>query len=401
MSVLPFAPGVLPGRAPGAGGQPPASTAEVAAEAGGAPAESLAFPDPGAEFAAALTAALMGVPTPPAPTARPGAAAPAPAAHGSVPGAAGAASPDRPAVVGGATAGWQAPAYAATVTAATTSAATTTGPTAAAETAVPASGPVRTAHSATVAPGAPAPSAGEEPVPAPPAGSAGTPTAEDAPNSAGAAERPPWSADPGPEPGRVEPPAAPARTTEPAVPSLSVASTASVTVAPAAEQDPVVRQVLPEVMQLATKGNGTHRISVTLQPEHLGEVRVTMVVRDGEVRVSLAADGQSAAKDALLQGAPELRRLLEATGATDTRVVVRDLPTTSPTSTPTERGPGDRAHSAAADPDGRSAGNGDGRDDSRHPGEQRREDRGVVPAPTIQRAAPAATPTPGRLDRTV
>jgi hypothetical protein len=50
---------------------------------------------------------------------------------------------------------------------------------------------------------------------------------------------------------------------------------------------------------------------------------VTLTVRDGEVHVRFAGGDQ--AQRALLEGAPELRRVLEMTGATETRVVVRDL----------------------------------------------------------------------------
>lgn len=168
-----------------------------------------------------------------------------------------------------------------------------------------------------------------------------------------------------------------------------------------------VQQVLPAVMQLATKGNGTHRISVTLQPEHLGEVRVTLVVRDGTVRVSLAADQ---ARDTLLQGAPELRRLLEATGMTDARVVVRDLGGTAPApsaaGTGANGGPATSGHGTTDDPsEGRGAGSTAAQDGS--PGQQarderdrRREARGAVPTDALP-TAPAGTPTTGRLDRTM
>jgi hypothetical protein len=60
-----------------------------------------------------------------------------------------------------------------------------------------------------------------------------------------------------------------------------------------------------------------------LQPEALGEVRVTLTVRDGAVQVQLTG-GDDAAR-ALAEGAPELRRVLEMAGATEARVVVRDL----------------------------------------------------------------------------
>jgi hypothetical protein len=78
------------------------------------------------------------------------------------------------------------------------------------------------------------------------------------------------------------------------------------------------------VTRLVTTGNGTHRVTLQLEPEALGEVRVVLTVRDGAVHVRLAAGSE--AQHALLEGAPELRRLLELTGASDTRIVVRDLP---------------------------------------------------------------------------
>ena len=86
---------------------------------------------------------------------------------------------------------------------------------------------------------------------------------------------------------------------------------------------PVTSQVFPEVTSLVSRGDGTHRITLTLKPEALGEVRVVMTVRDGAVHVRLAA-GQEA-QQALLSGSSELTRLLEHAGATDTRIVVRDL----------------------------------------------------------------------------
>ena len=91
---------------------------------------------------------------------------------------------------------------------------------------------------------------------------------------------------------------------------------------------PVTRQVFPEVTQLVSAGNGTHRLRLQLEPEALGEVRVILTVRNGEVHVRLA--GGEEAQRALREGAPELRRLLELAGASDTRIVVRDLNSGSP-----------------------------------------------------------------------
>jgi flagellar hook-length control protein FliK len=112
----------------------------------------------------------------------------------------------------------------------------------------------------------------------------------------------------------------------PAVPvATSVAPTGTAAVAH------VTGQVFPEVTSLVTRGDGTHRITLTLNPEALGEVRVVMTVRDGSVHVRLAA-GQEA-QHALLDGSSELTRLLERAGVVDSRIVVRDLPVAPASST--------------------------------------------------------------------
>jgi hypothetical protein len=117
-------------------------------------------------------------------------------------------------------------------------------------------------------------------------------------------------------------------------PAPAVATAPSATPAAA----PVTGQVFPEVTSLASRGDGTHRITLTLKPEALGEVRVVMTVRDGAVHVRLAAGHE--AQQALLSGTSELSRLLEHAGATDTRIVVRDLggATAPTTGTSNDRG---------------------------------------------------------------
>ena len=107
-----------------------------------------------------------------------------------------------------------------------------------------------------------------------------------------------------------------------AVPVTAAGPTASGP-AQAAPAAPVTGQVFPYVTSLFSRGDGTHRITLTLKPEALGEVRVVMTVRDGAVHVRLA--GGHEAHQALLEGSPELSRLLEQAGATETRIVVRDL----------------------------------------------------------------------------
>jgi len=157
----------------------------------------------------------------------------------------------------------------------------------------------------------------------------------------------------------------------------------------------VVHQLFPEVTRLSQAGNGTHRLTITLQPEQLGEVRVTLVVRDGTVRVNLASDH---AKEVLAHAAPELRRLLEQSGATDARIVVRDAGHTladSSTADTADHRHADHAGDMLGEPGSHRSGA--SRDDGRG---GRHEARLVQPQDPIRRA-PTADPTSpdGRLDR--
>lgn len=103
---------------------------------------------------------------------------------------------------------------------------------------------------------------------------------------------------------------------------------------------PVSTQVLPELARLVSQGDGTHRITLHLQPAALGDVRVVLTVRAGQVHVSLAAG--DAARATLLREAPELHRMLDRLGAGQTQIIVRDLsgvqasPTAQLAATPTD-----------------------------------------------------------------
>lgn len=193
----------------------------------------------------------------------------------------------------------------------------------------------------------------------------------------------------------------------------------------------VVQQVFPEVTRMSqvasTGGNGTHRITLTLQPELLGEVRVTLVVRDGSVQVRLAggagasADESAALHRALASGAPELQRLLERTGA-EARVSVRDpfgaalstttAATATSTSTPApatttggqpglQAGP-DSGAGAQSGPDARSRQDGQSPQEHtrEHPREQGRQHEQRRASYDVAPLAPRPT-VAGRLDRTV
>ncbi|MEV5001599.1 flagellar hook-length control protein FliK [Nocardioides sp. LML1-1-1.1] len=168
----------------------------------------------------------------------------------------------------------------------------------------------------------------------------------------------------------------------------------------------VVQQVFPEVTRLvSTASNGTHRITLTLQPEQLGEVRVTLVVRDGSVHVRLAGgDGVegAAVHRALAGGAPELQRLLERTGA-EARVSVRD-----PFAPLLSSGPGPTASvqpaATAAQPGlhtGPDAQAREGQPREQAPREQPTRDQPRRQEPRQPSYLTEPTPATGRLDRTV
>lgn len=87
---------------------------------------------------------------------------------------------------------------------------------------------------------------------------------------------------------------------------------------------PVTAQVFPTVPALLTRGEGTHSLMLRLHPADLGEVQVTVTVRDGVVDVTLSAGRE--AQLALRTGVGELRSLIDLAGATSGHVVIRDLP---------------------------------------------------------------------------
>ncbi|WP_426242320.1 flagellar hook-length control protein FliK [Nocardioides sp. LHG3406-4] len=89
--------------------------------------------------------------------------------------------------------------------------------------------------------------------------------------------------------------------------------------------DQVTAQVFPEIGRLAVRassgGEGIHRITLNLHPETLGDVRVTLSVRGGEMKINIHAATE--AGRIMAEGLPELRRLLGHAGA-DAIVAVRD-----------------------------------------------------------------------------
>lgn len=224
----------------------------------------------------------------------------------------------------------------------------TTGPSAAAETTPrPPDVPPGVSVVGVVAAGAAPPASGTTPVPAAspgPASAKATPATAPAPPAGsvhgavvaehthdtgrseagsagqhGAAEH-----TPAPE-ALTEPATAPVPATTPMTATAPTTAPTTGDTAPDTVAGSVRTQVFTEVTSLVSRGDGVHRVAMTLNPESLGEVRVVMIMRAGVVRVHLtASDGD--AKAALAHGSPELVRLLETAGAGDTRIVVRDLP---------------------------------------------------------------------------
>lgn len=126
-----------------------------------------------------------------------------------------------------------------------------------------------------------------------------------------------------------------APTSAPAAPTVATVAAptavASVGTSAAAPASPVAHQVFPEIVRLTTSTEGPQRVTIRLNPESLGEVRVVLTERRGVLEVSLSANSE--ARRALLDGTPELQRLLDAVGRGDSRIVVRDgsgLPVTAP-----------------------------------------------------------------------
>ncbi|ABL80278.1 MULTISPECIES: flagellar hook-length control protein FliK [unclassified Nocardioides] len=105
--------------------------------------------------------------------------------------------------------------------------------------------------------------------------------------------------------------------------SAPVAATSAPAGAPASTaSSAVAHQVFPEVVRLTTSSDGPQRVTIRLNPESLGEVRVVLTQRQGGLEVSLSAGTE--ARRALADGTPELQRLLDAVGRSDARIVVRD-----------------------------------------------------------------------------
>ncbi|WP_111466951.1 flagellar hook-length control protein FliK [Microbacterium suaedae] len=162
----------------------------------------------------------------------------------------------------------------------------------------------------------------------------------------------------------------------PATPVVAATASAAVQApaAPAAPAAPVLAQVAPAVMHLAQQPAGTHQVTLTIAPEHLGAVTVRAEIdRAGEMRIELSG-GSDAGRDALRMIVTDLRRDLAAISPNATL----HLGQGSAQSSDADAG----ASGGLADPDGR-----DGSEPS--PGDRR--GRGApAPLPDLAQRTPAS-----------
>ncbi|HYH24996.1 MAG TPA: flagellar hook-length control protein FliK, partial [Blastococcus sp.] len=92
------------------------------------------------------------------------------------------------------------------------------------------------------------------------------------------------------------------------------------TTGPAAAQ-PVSGQVARQVAVLSSAGDGSHTMTLVLNPENLGPVEVQLTVARGSLDLHLRG-AHDLGRAALIDALPELRRDLEAAGLSPSRVEV-------------------------------------------------------------------------------
>jgi flagellar hook-length control protein FliK len=85
----------------------------------------------------------------------------------------------------------------------------------------------------------------------------------------------------------------------------------------------ILDQVLPVVPRVVQRGDGTSRLTLKLHPADLGEVHLTVSVRNQNVDVTVSAGPE--ARAALGEGSARLRSMLEGIGHTSGQVTFRDL----------------------------------------------------------------------------
>jgi flagellar hook-length control protein FliK len=105
----------------------------------------------------------------------------------------------------------------------------------------------------------------------------------------------------------------------------STAPAAPASAAAASSGSAVTSQVFPTIPALVSRGEGIHSMTLRLHPADLGEVQVTVTVKNGVVDVTLAAGRE--AQEAIRSGSHELKSILDLAGSATGQLTIRDLPT--------------------------------------------------------------------------
>jgi flagellar hook-length control protein FliK len=190
---------------------------------------------------------------------------------------------------------------------------------------------------------------------------------------------------------------------QPATAAVGATAPATAPAAPAAAPapaggNPVTSQVFPTIPALVSRGEGMHSMTLRLHPADLGEVHVTVTVKNGAVDVTIAAGRE--AQEALRTGSGELRSLLDLAGAATGQLVVRDLPG-SAAAQPSASAGAFSLPSSDADTHGATSGSSDeGASQDRSSGRTGREGADAEQAPSQSPSSPTTRATT-RLDLTL
>ncbi|HTZ10480.1 MAG TPA: flagellar hook-length control protein FliK [Acidimicrobiales bacterium] len=107
---------------------------------------------------------------------------------------------------------------------------------------------------------------------------------------------------------------APVPAPAPAPPPAAAPPAPALTAPPA---PPAPQQVVTVLSPLRTTGDGTHEVTIALEPEGMGTVKATITVNAQQVTVQLGVDSDEA-RDALRQALPQLRHELGTDGSSAT-----------------------------------------------------------------------------------
>ena len=126
------------------------------------------------------------------------------------------------------------------------------------------------------------------------------------------------------EPAAASAPTAPGAGTAPvATPTAPASSPSAPAAAPPAPPPSPTQQIVTVLAPLRSSADGTHEVTIALQPDGLGNVKATVTVNAEQVVVQLSADNDQA-RDALRQALPLLRHELGGDGSAATVLMSND-----------------------------------------------------------------------------